>query len=902
MSQTKVKSGLLNFPDQTDFVKLPSGTTAQRPSSPEEGYSRYNTTDDKIEYWNGTVWQQLPGIDPPTLTSVDYPGNDLAADPAGGQTILINGTNFVSGISVEIGSTEVSSVTLNSPTQLAITSPALTAGDYDVTVTNLDAGTVTALDFISYNGVPSWQTAAGSLGSLNFGEAVSTITLSATEPDGGNVSYSVTSGALPTGLSLSSSGDITGTMPSGSAETNYSFTVTATDDENQSTDRSFTITGVVPFVNSQNFNTILFTGNGTSHPITGVGFQPDLVWIKRRDAGYPYTHKLIDSVRGATKRISSDETGGEITETSGLQSFNVDGFTLGGDGGYNFNGAAHVAWCWKAGGTPVSNENGTITSQVSANIEAGFSVVTFTGNGTTASVGHGLGQKPSIIFTKNRSASEDWFTQQYMYVPSGNAAYGYLNTTAAFVGFTDSLTDDAVMQQGGTNGQNYVSYCFAEVEGFSSFGSYVGNGSTSGPTVITGFEPAFIMFKGSSISSEWGIFDNKRDTANPNTAVLLAQSSQVEAQATGGGVNFLSNGFQLNDNNSNRNSSGETYIYMAFAANPNTQVPTKADSFNTVLYTGNGASQSITGVGFKPALTWVKSRSINYDHQLHDSVRGPGYGLLSNSTAGENFYNTITSFDSDGFTVDASSFIGTNASGQTFVSWNWKGAELPAINSNGSIPSVVSANPAAGFSIVSYTGTETISTIGHGLNGEPKMIIVKRRENANDNWYVYNSNLSGINNYLQLNTNAAELTFSPSVWGGSAPSSTVFSVGTDPSTNSLNEKMIAYCFAEVAGFSKFGSYTGTGASGNFQELGFEPAFILIKQTNINNNWWLWDNKRDTTNPNTQTLSADNTSQEYSGSPYTNLNILSTSFEPVGLGDPNNQSGGTYVYMAFANQF
>jgi len=240
MAQTKVKDGLLNFPDRDDFIQLPSGTTAQRPSSPEQGYSRYNTTDKKLEFWNGTIWQQLPGVVAPIITSLSYPGDDLAADPVGGQTITINGSDFKTGATVTIGGTTPSVITFVSATEITFEAPAKTAGDYDVVVTNVDGGNATSVDGMSYNGVPSWTTAAGNLGTFPAGSTIPTITLVATEPDSGTISYSVTTGALPTGLTLTGA-DIDGSVPTPAGETTYNFSVTASDDENQSTERAFNI-------------------------------------------------------------------------------------------------------------------------------------------------------------------------------------------------------------------------------------------------------------------------------------------------------------------------------------------------------------------------------------------------------------------------------------------------------------------------------------------------------------------------------------------------------------------------------------------------------------------------------------------------------------------------------------
>ena len=897
MSQTKVKSGLLNFPDQTDFVKLPSGTTAQRPSSPEEGYSRYNTTDNKLEFWDGTEWKQLPVLDPPTLTSVDYPGNDLAADTAGGQTILINGTNFVSGISVEIGSTQVSSVTLNSTTQLAITSPALTAGDYNVTVTNLDATTITALDFISYNGVPSWVTASGSLGSLIFGEAISTISLSATEPDGGNVSYAITSGALPAGLTLSSSGNITGTMPSGSAETTYTFTVTATDDENQSTDRSFSITGVVPFVNNKNFTTVTYTGNGGTESITGVGFQPDLVWIKNRDDAYSY--QLYDSVRGvgSSKNLQSDNTkqeGSDANLYGYLSSFDADGYTVqSGTGGSvndiwtNDSGVDYVAWCWKAGGSAVTNTDGTYTSQVSANTEAGFSVVKFNKPvSTSGTVGHGLNTTPQLIIAKSLDVTENWSVNTS--IIDGSWDYAYLNETDQFN--NSSLTppnSNVFYSTAGGSTSDYIAYCFAEVEGFSSFGSYDGTG-TGGHTIITGFEPAFVMMKAYNTGSSWFFVDNKRNLNNPRNSFLRIENINAEADAAAG-VNFLGNGFEFTGQDFN--DSGVSWIYMAFAENPNTQVPTKADSFNTVLYTGNSSTQSVTGVGFQPDLVWIKSKNISgANHNIYDSVRGAGKTLFSNATLQEYTTSEMTGFSSDGFDFIGTAFDSNNV-GNDLVAWCWKAGGTPYINTDGSITSVVSANPAAGFSIATWTGQGGSGTIGHGLNTAPKFMIVKNRTTA-VSWLVQTTVIDGSNDYLFLN-----LTDAASNSDETVPTDSVYDLSPGFFGGASGNNFVGYFFTEVVGFSKFGSYAGTGSAGNFQDCGFEPAFVILRSSS-GGNWRMWDNKRSTSDPRDRVIISNGPNAEFY--PDVSINFTSTGFS-FNAGDSNN-SGETFIYMAFANQF
>ena len=675
-------------------------------------------------------------------------------------------------------------------------------------------------------------------------------------------------------------------------------------------------------VPSQHFNTVTYTAATTdgTYDITGSSFQPDLIWVKNRDN--VEQHYLIDSVRGLTnmtdKFLQSSTTNSESSASAMVNGTTVTAIDGGfrvvetniNSGEFYFNGRDYVAWNFKAGGAAVTNTDGTITSQVSANTEAGFSIVSYTGNGANGTVGHGLGVTPNIVLTKRRDSTSNWSFNGNI----GGLIYGTnklaLNDTAGIGADTNEVlaansnnftagTSGSVGASGGT----YIAYCFAEVEGFSSFGSYVGTGA-SGNTIVTGFEPAFVMVKITSGVGDWWIFDNKRTTSNPRDLQLRPNSSAAESNLNG--IDFLENGF--NFNSALFNDSGVTFIYMAFAADPTAVEPTLEDSFNTVVYsgtgTGVGVTNSITGVGFQPDLVWVKSRtSGSFWHNLADSVRGVNRRLFSNTTNAEDYDSSGTfnllSFDNDGFTVGRDNNyndLGTN----NYVAWNWKAAEIPAINSNGSIPSVVSANPAAGFSIVSLTiPNANTQSIGHGLDTAPSVIIMKAR-NAAESWLVYHSSV-GLNKYLLLNSTAAEANYT-GIW--SDVNSSTFTTVYHDAIGSPTRDVIAYCFAEVAGFSKFGSYVGTGSVGNIQTLGFEPAFILIKRTDNVDNWWIYDNKRDTTNPNTETLMPNSTSAEYSGSPYTDLNFLSNGFEPIGtdLQAVNNGNGATYIYMAFANQF
>jgi hypothetical protein len=327
---------------------------------------------------------------------------------------------------------------------------------------------------------------------------------------------------------------------------------------------------------SDYFNTKLYTGDGTDgREITGVGFQPDWCWFKARSTAYE--NQVYDVVRGATKRLVTNDTTAEGTQTNGLQSFDSDGFTVGNGNGTNVNAVTYASWNWLANGTGVSNTDGSITSTVSANTTSGFSIVTWTGNATASqSVGHGLNAVPKVILTKNTdSGTQPW---KCYFSEVGNADYLQLNTTdvPTTSGVWDNTTPSSsliyISNDTGINGSGntIVAYCFAEKQGFSKFGSYIGNGNSSNGTfVYLGFKPAFIIFKMID-NNDWYVFDNKRDgNYNPEgNKYLFPNSSIAEGTATTKKMDFLSNGFKLYTADGSQNQNGTTYIYMAFAEEP----------------------------------------------------------------------------------------------------------------------------------------------------------------------------------------------------------------------------------------------------------------------------------------------------------------------------------------------
>lgn len=325
------------------------------------------------------------------------------------------------------------------------------------------------------------------------------------------------------------------------------------------------------------FNTVLYTGTGSSLGVTGAGFQPDFVWIKSRSAATD--HGLYDAVRGVQKQWKSNSTDAETTETTGLTAFNSDGFTVGSLAQLNTNTATYASWNWKANGAGSSNTAGSITSTVSANTTAGFSIVTYTGNGTSgATVGHGLGVAPRMMIFKQRSGT----TSPPVYhasLTSANYAL-FLNLNIAEDGpntayFNNTAPSSTVFTLGNLagingNGNTFVAYCFAPVASYSSFGSYVGNGSSDGPFIYTGFRPRFILFKRSSASgNDWRMTDTARSTYNPDsTAWLYPNTSLLENANNNDNIDILSNGFKIRATADASNNNGSTFIYAAFAENP----------------------------------------------------------------------------------------------------------------------------------------------------------------------------------------------------------------------------------------------------------------------------------------------------------------------------------------------
>ena len=348
------------------------------------------------------------------------------------------------------------------------------------------------------------------------------------------------------------------------------------------------------------FNIKLYTGNGTAigsggQAITGVGFQPDWVWVKSRSL--VDSHQLYDVVRGGTKGLRSNTNAAEGTNTEFLSTFDSDGFTVGNNSKVNQNSETYVAWNWKAGGSASSNSNGSITTSVSASTDAGFSIVSWTGNGTDgASIGHGL-VNPNLCIIKRRDASgHGWFTGGYPNTSLFSNDGDHLNlesinalsnsSTKEIDLSTDSGTTCTFVDAGNDinlNGGSFIGYFFKNIKGYSKVGSYVGNGTDGNGTYIyCGFRPAYILIKSTASSTNWPIIDNKRPGYNPanqpNNAMFANTDSAASSSPTRT-IDLNSQGFKIRGNNNDLNASGNTFLFYAVAESPfvnSNGIPTNA--------------------------------------------------------------------------------------------------------------------------------------------------------------------------------------------------------------------------------------------------------------------------------------------------------------------------------------
>ena len=608
MAITKINTPeLFDFSATNTALQLPTGDTASRPTSPSTGEWRFNSELKYVEYYDGADWFQID-------TEVNI--------PVGSENFNVN-TYFGNGATQVIDAKFNEAANFNGSSSYIDTNTTFTPDlmSFSAWVKTTTISPSTANQIISnrggnstnYKGVDLGITPSGNIysrfdnggsrGSSNsdtvpvplntWTHLVFTIDMSNSiqkvYKNGVFVYQETTSGSVATGNDFYIGRYYFSSLDYWQGQIDqvriFNTALTAAQAEDLYTDETTTTAATLNFPAGAgciaayqldgNGDDISTNYNGTTTDIgyTGLEFQPDLVWIK--DRGAAAGHWVNDSVRGAGKGIMTQSTSAEITSLPELMSsFDSNGFTVGyiSNNTTNFLNNSYVAWCWKAGGTAVSNTDGTITSQVSANTAAGFSIVSYTGNSTAgATVGHGLSEAPEMIIVKITSGNignwaifhKDVGATKFLMFTSGAAQtnIAWWNNTAP----SSSVFSLGTVSDTNTSPYGYIAYAFHSVDGYSKIGSYVGNGSATGPIITLGFEPAFVMVKNTTGTGLWLMSDNKRQAAATKTTYLQAQSSDAEYSPYTW-IEYLSNGFQLKNMGSSLNTNGSTYIYMAFAA------------------------------------------------------------------------------------------------------------------------------------------------------------------------------------------------------------------------------------------------------------------------------------------------------------------------------------------------
>jgi len=635
------------------------------------------------------------------------------------------------------------------------------------------------------------------------------------------------------------------------------------------------------------FSSYMYSGTGASQTITnGVNLsgKGGLVWIKSRSAAN--AHCLFDTTRGALQYLASNTTDPSQTQSQSLTSFNTDGFTLGTTASIsvNNNGQRYVAW--------------TFREQPKF-----FDIVTWSGDGLANKViPHNLGSSPGCILVKQTNTTRAWAVFHRSLSGGGTAGNLVLNTTAAEAGnayfpavssteFQVSAST-AVNESGGT----YVAYLFAHdaggfgatgTENIVSCGSYTGNGSATGPVVTLGYEPQWVLVKrASGGTANWFLYDTMRGfptaTGSETRYPLIPNTTDQESTyASTSGLYPTSTGFSINTSAANFNASGNTYIYIAIRRGP-MQVPTVGTTvYAPITYTGTAATTGTPALNAGFPVDWALTKSRS------SVVYSPGRARLMGNT---NFLNMTSGGTQNptgdyGFTGPLQNYYYTPESGSA---WNGSGTTY-----------VVEAfRRAASFmDVVCYTGTGSNQAISHNLTVAPQLMIVSPRTTTSTTYNVY-SESAGPTRYLDINT-SSPYTTSSTRWNNTAPTSSVFTVGTQNTVNASGSTYIAVLFATAPGVSKVGYYVGTGALQTI-DCGFTTGarFVMIKRLDSVGDWYYWDSARGISSGNDPYLAVNLTDAEVTGTNYVDTDATGfkvTAAAPIAL----NANGGEYIFLAVA---
>jgi hypothetical protein len=645
---------------------------------------------------------------------------------------------------------------------------------------------------------------------------------------------------------------------------------------------------VVPAYIEEVFSTQVYTGTGaTNNIVNGIDLagKGGLVWTKARTttSAFTFAHALMDTLRGAGIQICSDRTDANTTQANSLTSFNSDGYTLGADTGQgrvnnsSYGTQTYVGW--------------TFRKQPKF-----FDVVTYTGNGASSQViSHSLGSVPGCVIFKKLNNDENWTVwhrslavDQYLTLNSTSAVQTLVGLGPAAGALTS--TTITVPEYLNSGSQPFVAYLFAHnAGGFGltgtdnviSCGSYTGNGSTNGPVVTLGYEPQWLMIKNASGANEWVILDNMRGIVTDGVDPRLFPNNS-DAENTGDfQCKVSATGFQPESISAIVNTSGSTYIYIAIRRGP-MKVPTVGTSvFDPVAYTGTGTNSRQIASSITPDSVLPINRGSTGSKYWYDRLRGNGTYVQTNLTNAElsdgAVYGPQFNVMQTGYQQGTSDGGFFNISSSTYVNYLIKRA-----------PSF--------FDEVCYTGTGVARTVAHNLGVVPEMMIVKNRSIVAV-WRVYLASLGATQN-VQLDQPSAAGTVT-SIWNNTAPTSSVFTVGTAGGVNGSGESLVAYLFATCAGVSKVGSYTGTGTTLQI-DCGFTGGarFVLIKRTDSTGDWYVWDSARGIVAGNDPYLLLNSTAAEVTGTDY--VDTYSAGFEisstaPAAI----NASAGTFVFLAIA---
>jgi hypothetical protein len=623
------------------------------------------------------------------------------------------------------------------------------------------------------------------------------------------------------------------------------------------------------------FSTYLYNGNGTTLTITNgidLAGEGGMVWIKPRS--YAGSHNIYDTERGVGKRLASNLTSAEGTlNDGGFTAFNSDGFVVTGNA-YDTNVSFETFASWTFRKAPKF-----------------FDCVTWTGNGVAGrTIAHNLGSVPGCIIVKRTDTTGDWQVYHRANTANPETDYLVLNSTAATADsntrWNDTQPTDAVFSLGteatvNASGGTYVAYLWAHDDGgfgddgeqnVVSCGGYTGTGS-AGLAVTLGYEPQWVLIKNSSGSpNDWFLYDNMRGLSVTSAAYLRPNLADAESTSASH-IAPTSTGFTLTASGNPTNGSGTNYIYIAIRRGPMKTPEAGTEVYNAIARTGTGANATVTGVGFPPDITLIKSRSNARINITVDRLRGSSRLLYTSLNDGEGAFATydVILDQMDGVRLGTASNI-NGSSPETYINWYFR--RMPKC-----------------FDIVCYTGTGANRTVAHNLGVVPELMIVKIRS-AIDDWAVY----AGDNtDFLQLNTTAATADDN-TYWNDTSPTSTVFSVGTNADVNTSAATYVAYLFASLAGVSDIGTYTGNGTSVSVT-TGFQPRFILVKRTDSTGNWYVGDSARGLVAGDDPFLELNTSDAEVTNEDW--VDVSGTGFTINETAANANVSTATYLYLAIS---